>query len=131
MKKHISQYVDRVMQLLSVGNGSIAVITNLLQKDGCSPNDVRPCIYGACAYIVQSNLLTEQQTIEKDAPTYSKDDIIRAFNTLCPELDKQETENIYNFMLRKQWLSEKNGNVYCLTRMAINQPLYLDNDNQM
>ena len=121
--KHISHYVDKVMQLLSVGNGNIAVITNLLQRDGCNPEDVMPCFYGACAYIVQSNMLTEQQTIERGEEPHTKDGVIRAFFQLCPELSQDDVESLYNFMLRKVWLIEKGGYVFCGTRMMVNQPI--------
>ncbi len=121
--KHISQYVDKVMRLLSVGNGSIAVITNLLQGDGCKPEDVMPCIYGACAYKVQCAMSTEQQVIERGEEPHTKDEVIRAFFQLCPELSQKEVESLYNYMICKVWLIEKGDNVFCGTRMIINQPI--------
>ena len=126
MKKHISQYVERVMQLLSLGNGNIAVITNLLQWDGCNSEDVLPCICGACAYIVQSNMLTEQQTIERGEEPHTKDEVIRAFTQLCPELSQEEVDSLYDYMIRKVWLIEKGGYVFCGTRMMINHPIRID-----
>ena len=124
--KHISHYVDKVMHLLALGNGNIAVITNLLQRDGCNPEDVMPCVYGACAYIVQSNMLTEQQTIERGEEPHTKDEVIRAFARLCPELSQEVMESLYDYMNGKVWLIEKGDYVFCGTRMMINQPIRID-----
>ncbi len=113
------------MQLLSVGNGNIAVITNLLLGEGCDQDAVRPCIYGACAYIVQNNLLTEEQTKEKDAPTFTRKDVLDSFSKLCLDFTKEEIGKIYSIMVQKVWLIEKDNHVFCGTRMMPNQPLYL------
>jgi len=121
--KHISHYVDRVMQLLSVDNGNIAVITNLLKRDGCNPEDVMPCFYGACAYIVQSNMLTEQQTVDRGEEPHTKEEVIRAFFRLCPEFSQEEVDSLYDYMIRKVWLIENGDYVFCGTRMMINQPI--------
>ena len=126
MMKHISQYVDKVMHILALGNGNIAVITNLLQGDGCKPEDVMPCIYGACAYMVQCAILTEQQVIERGEEPHTKDEVIKAFFQLCPELSQDDVESLYNFMLRKVWLIEKGEFVFCGTRMMINHPIRID-----
>ncbi|MBQ9204227.1 MAG: hypothetical protein IJ155_08300 [Prevotella sp.] len=124
--KHISHYVDKVMHLLALGNGNIAVITNLLQRDGCNPEDVMPCVYGACAYIVQSNMLTEQQAIERDEEPHTKDEVLKAFTLLCPELSQEVVESLYDYMIRKVWLIEKGDYVFCGTRMMINHPIRID-----
>ena len=123
--KHISHYVDIVMKSLSVGNGNMAVITNLLRREGCDQDEVRPCVYGACAYIVQNNLLTEEQTKGTDAPTFAREDVQGAFQKLCPDFTKEEIDKIYSIMVKKVWLIEKGNHVFCGTRMMPNQPLFL------
>lgn len=82
-----------------------------------------PCIYGACAYLVQNTMLTELQAIERNATHYDKMDVLRALGYWCPVLSDDEKEAIYATLLAKQFIIEKNGHTYCGIRMMANRPL--------
>lgn len=121
--KNISQYVDRAKQMLVGRQTSLALIRSLLTDDGCDAQKVMSCVYGACADIIQDSLPTEKQVEAEPEKAVNANAVPIALKNFCPELSRQEVQDVIAAMEAKQRIIFKDNMAFSGTRMIVNQPL--------
>lgn len=121
--KNISQYVDKVKQMLVGRQTSLPLIKKLLTEDGCNAADVMSCVYGACADVIQDSLPSEKQVEEDSEKAVNASSIPDALKNFCPGLSDKEVQDAIAAMLAKQIIIFKNGMAFSGTRRIVNSPL--------